>query len=34
MEQLAPEAIVAALIRSLRTDMPAPEDILGFRPAG
>jgi len=28
MEQLAPEAIAAALIRSLRTDMPAPEDIL------
>ena len=28
MEQLTPEAIVAALIRSLRTDMPAPEDIL------
>jgi ATP-dependent RNA helicase DeaD len=29
MEQLAPEAIVAALIRSLKTDLPAPEDILG-----
>ena len=28
MEQLSPEAIVAALIRSLRTDLPAPEDIL------
>ncbi len=28
MEQLAPDAIAAALIRSLRTDMPAPEDIL------
>src|SRR6478672_9692486 len=28
MQQLAPEAIVAALIRSLRTDLPAPEDIL------
>ena len=28
MEQLTPEAIAAALIRSLRTDMPAPEDIL------
>jgi ATP-dependent RNA helicase DeaD len=29
MDKLAPEAIAAALIRSLRTDMPAPEDILG-----
>ena len=29
MEQLAPEAIVAALIRSIRTELPAPEDILG-----
>jgi len=29
MDQLAPEAIAAALIQSLRTDMPAPEDILG-----
>jgi ATP-dependent RNA helicase DeaD len=29
MEKLAPETIAAALIRSLRTDMPAPEDILG-----
>ncbi|HYX46177.1 MAG TPA: DEAD/DEAH box helicase, partial [Sphingomicrobium sp.] len=29
MDQLAPEAIVAALIRSLRTKMPAPEDIIG-----
>ncbi|MFL6726622.1 MAG: DEAD/DEAH box helicase [Sphingomicrobium sp.] len=29
MDQLAPEVIAAALIRSLRTDMPAPEDILG-----
>ena len=28
LEQLAPEAIAAALVRSLRTDMPAPEDIL------
>jgi ATP-dependent RNA helicase DeaD len=28
LEKLAPEAIAAALIRSLRTDMPAPEDIL------
>jgi ATP-dependent RNA helicase DeaD len=28
MEQLTPDAIVAALIRSLRTDLPAPEDIL------
>ena len=25
---LSPEAIVAALVRSLRTDLPAPEDIL------
>jgi len=29
MDKLAPEAIAAALVRSLRTDMPAPEDILG-----
>ena len=29
MKQLSPEAIAAALIRSLRTDLPAPEDILG-----
>jgi ATP-dependent RNA helicase DeaD len=29
MEKLPPEAIAAALVRSLRTDMPAPEDILG-----
>lgn len=29
MEQMTPEAIVAALIRSLRTELPAPEDILG-----
>jgi ATP-dependent RNA helicase DeaD len=28
MDQLEPEAIAAALLRSLRTDMPAPEDIL------
>src|SRR4051794_13063514 len=28
-EKLGPEAIAAALIQSLRTDMPAPEDILG-----
>lgn len=28
MERLSPEAIVAALIRSLRTDLPAPEDII------
>src|SRR4051794_23399668 len=28
MKQLEPEAIAAALVRSLRTDMPAPEDIL------
>jgi ATP-dependent RNA helicase DeaD len=27
--QLAPDVIAAALIRALRTDMPAPEDILG-----
>src|SRR3954447_26043272 len=27
-EQLTPAAIVAALIRSLRTDLPGPEDIL------
>lgn len=29
MDRMAPEAIAAALVRSLRTDMPAPEDILG-----
>jgi ATP-dependent RNA helicase DeaD len=29
MKKLTPEAIAAALVRSLRTDMPAPEDILG-----
>jgi ATP-dependent RNA helicase DeaD len=29
MDQLAPEAIAGALIRSLRTAMPAPEDLLG-----
>ena len=28
MSQLSPEAIAAALVRSLRTDLPAPEDIL------
>jgi ATP-dependent RNA helicase DeaD len=28
IERLAPEAMAAALIRSLRSDMPAPEDIL------
>jgi ATP-dependent RNA helicase DeaD len=28
MAKLAPEAIAAALVKSLRTDMPAPEDIL------
>ncbi len=28
MEQLTPDAIAAALVKSLRTDMPAPEDIL------
>jgi ATP-dependent RNA helicase DeaD len=31
MAELSPEAIAAALVRSLRTDLPAPEDIL---PAG
>ena len=29
MAQLAPEAIAAALVKSLKTDLPAPEDILG-----
>ena len=29
MEKLSPEEIAAALVRSLRTDLPAPEDILG-----
>ncbi len=33
-EQLTPAAIAAALIRSLRTDLPAPEDIFGGRPEG
>lgn len=28
MEKLSPEAIAAALVQSLRTDLPAPEDIL------
>ena len=28
MKQLPPEAIAAALVRSLRADLPAPEDIL------
>ena len=28
MAQLTPEAIAAALVRPLRTDLPAPEDIL------
>ena len=28
MEKMAPEAIAAALVRTLRTDLPAPEDIL------
>lgn len=28
MAQLPPEAIAAALVRSMRTDLPAPEDIL------
>ena len=29
MERLSPEEIAAALVRALRTDLPAPEDILG-----
>ena len=29
LERLSPDAIAAALVRSLRTDLPAPEDILG-----
>jgi ATP-dependent RNA helicase DeaD len=29
MRTLAPESIAQALVRSLRTDLPAPEDILG-----
>ena len=29
MAQLTPEAIAAALVKSLRTDLPAPEDLLG-----
>ena len=29
MEKLSPDAITAALVRSLRTDLPSPEDILG-----
>ena len=29
MGKLAPEAIAAALVRALRSDLPAPEDILG-----
>jgi len=29
MAMLAPEAIAASLVRALRTDLPAPEDILG-----
>jgi len=32
MDLLSPEAIAAALIHSLRTEMPAPEDILGSLP--
>jgi ATP-dependent RNA helicase DeaD len=31
MKQLEPEAIAAALVRSLQSDMPAAEDILGPR---
>jgi ATP-dependent RNA helicase DeaD len=34
MAKLPPEAIAAALVRSLRTDLPAPEDILGHTPRG
>jgi ATP-dependent RNA helicase DeaD len=29
MEKLEPEAIAAALVKSLRSEMPAPEDVLG-----
>ena len=29
MEKLTPQAIAGALVRALRTDLPAPEDILG-----
>ena len=29
MERLSPEAIAAALVRSLRTELPAPEDLIG-----
>jgi ATP-dependent RNA helicase DeaD len=29
MAELSPEAMAAALVRSLRSEMPAPEDILG-----
>jgi ATP-dependent RNA helicase DeaD len=29
MDRLEPQAMAAALIRALRTDMPAPEDIIG-----
>jgi ATP-dependent RNA helicase DeaD len=28
MERLSPDAIAAALVRTLRTDLPAPEDVL------
>ena len=28
MQELAPEAIAAALVKTLRTDLPAPEDII------
>ena len=34
VKQLSPEAMAAALIQSLRTDMPAPEDILGTAARG
>ena len=29
MEKMTPDAIAAALVQSLRTDLPSPEDILG-----
>jgi ATP-dependent RNA helicase DeaD len=34
MAKLPPEAIAAALVRSLRTDLPAPEDIIAAKPDG
>ncbi|URD60914.1 DEAD/DEAH box helicase [Sphingomonas sp. KRR8] len=33
MAELSPEAIATALVRTLRTEMPAPEDILSADPA-